>query len=975
MRKLSLLTRKGLHVKWFLILVIAYGSVLFSGEAYAANPVSVSLTGDAVTIAYGESVTLSSTVTDTSNSSNPPVGSVTFTDNGIPIGTAQTLIEQTPVIIALASPPGSIPSGYKQACMIDGRDSSPIGSPTCPVLKWGEYTFWGYSDTDNMGYFNIVQYNKKGDIVNQNISQTGFRYLYKIELDDTNHKVSFVGQAENKVTLNLNSLKAANGIASMTISPLSVGVHEFQAKFNSTDGNHSSNVSSTFMVNVSKVTSSVSLTRSITSSAYGETVSFVAEVPSVSGLVPSGTVTFYDGNVELGTVSLGTSGVTSAVYEASDLTIGSHTITARYSGDSNFESSTSSALTQTVNLIEANPSLTSSSAQLTYGSGVTFTVSVPAINLIPVTGTVTFKDGTTLLCEVPIGIDGTAQCSASLLVAGSHTITASYSGDSHYKDFTKSLLQDVNKIGSQISVTILQSTELGDSIEVQVGTLGNVIPTGIVDIIIDNQTIGSPELDVHGIVQFNLPQFSVGSHTIEAAYRGTYNIESSMSTAQVLNVLNNNADLRGISLSSGNLSPVFSTSIASYSANVANHVSSIAVTPSIYDSNATMTVNGAQVSNGEASEAIPLNIGSNTITIVVKAQDGTLKTYSVLVTRERGSSSSSGSSSTPSNDTVTSTEGTLKLPVGKTGQVSLGDAVKISIPANATDKELILTIEKLTESLNLITKNDVLVSPIFEILKNFSENFSIEITLTLAFDPKSLTDDREPCVFYYDESKQVWVRVGGEISGNTITVKVNHFTKFAVFGVEKDTDSTSNTEQPTSFNDISGHWAEDNIQQAVSAGIVSGYEDGTFKPNRAVTRAEFAVMLMNALKPQGDEAALTFTDKAKIGTWAQKSVMQAVYAGIITGYDDNTFRPDAEITRSEMATMIAKALAQTVEVKTATGFADDKSIPDWAKGAAAAMKELGIIKGKGTNQFAPNDKTTRAEAVTVLLRMLARKSM
>jgi len=144
-KKSSLLTLKGLYAKSFLILVIAYGSSFYSGEAYAANPASVSLTGDAVTIAYGESVTLSSTVTDTSSISSSPVGSVTFTDNGAPIQTAQTLIEQIPVIIAVVSPPGPIPSGYKQACMIDGRDSIPVGSPTCPVLKWGEYTFWGYS--------------------------------------------------------------------------------------------------------------------------------------------------------------------------------------------------------------------------------------------------------------------------------------------------------------------------------------------------------------------------------------------------------------------------------------------------------------------------------------------------------------------------------------------------------------------------------------------------------------------------------------------------------------------------------------------------------------------------------------------------------------------------------------------------------------------------------------------------------------
>ncbi|WMT41194.1 Ig-like domain repeat protein [Paenibacillus sp. D2_2] len=883
MGKLLLLTRKRLYTKSFLLLVIiAYGFSFFSGETYAANPVSVSLTGNAVTIAYGQSVTLSSTVTDTSDSSNSPVGSVTFVDNGTTIQTSQPLIEQTPEIIVLASPPGIIPSGYKQACMIDGRDSNPVGSPTCPVLKWGEYTFWGYSDSNNMDNFNIVQYDKESVIVNQDIFELGVRYLYKIELDNTNHTVSFVGQSEKRITVNLNSLKVASGIASITTPPLSVGVHEFKAEFNSSDGNHNNNVSSIFTVNVSKITLPLSLTSSITSSVYGERVSFTAEVPSVSGLVPSGDVVFYDGNVELGTVTLGHSSVTSAVYETASLT------------------------------------------------------------------------------------------------AGVHTITASYSGDSNYKSATKSTLQIVNKIGSQINMKVLQSTVVGDSVsvDVQVGTLGNIIPTGTVDIIIDDQTVTSSVLEGNGSVRLNIPQLSVGSHKIQAAYRGTDNIESIVSPAQVLNVLNNTADLSGIALSSGNLFPVFSTSITSYSANVANHVSSIAVTPSAYDSNATMKVNGAQVSNGEASKAINLEVGSNTITIVVTSQDGTLKTYSILVTREQGSSSSGGgSSSTPSSDTVTSTDGTLKLPVGKTGQVSLNDAVKISIPANATDKELILTIEKLTDSLNLITKNDILASPIFEILKNFSENFSKEITMAFTFDPNSLKGDQEPCVFYYDESKQVWVKVGGEVNGNTITVKVNHFTKFAVLGVEKDSDSTSNTKQPTSFSDISGHWVENNIKQAVNAGIVSGYQDDTFKPDRTVTRAEFAVMLMNTLNPQGDEVALTFTDKSKIGAWAQKSVMQAVYAGIITGYEDSTFRPNAEITRTEMAAMIAKALAQSIEEKTATGFADDKYIPDWAKGAVTAMKKLGIIEGKGTNQFAPNDKTTRAEAVTVLLRMLAQKSM
>lgn len=176
------------------------------------------------------------------------------------------------------------------------------------------------------------------------------------------------------------------------------------------------------------------------------------------------------------------------------------------------------------------------------------------------------------------------------------------------------------------------------------------------------------------------------------------------------------------------------------------------------------------------------------------------------------------------------------------------------------------------------------------------------------------------------------------------------------------------------FSDIFGHWAEANIKQAANSGIVKGYFDGTFKPGKTVTRAEFAVMLMNTLKPEAAGAELTFKDTAKIGAWAKKAVAQAVQADIIKGYTDGSFRPDAEITRAEMAAMIANALGQSIESNAVTGFSDDQDIPAWAKGSVAAMKKLGIVEGKGANTFDPNGKTTRAEAVTVLLKMLAQKS-
>lgn len=337
---------------------------------------------------------------------------------------------------------------------------------------------------------------------------------------------------------------------------------------------------------------------------------------------------------------------------------------------------------------------------------------------------------------------------------------------------------------------------------------------------------------------------------------------------------------------------------------------------------------------------------------------------------EPPSNPSSPSSPTPPiDDKVTSTDGTLTLPIGKTGEVSYKDEVSISIPANASTKELKLTIEKLTGTDNLLTNHEVLASPVYEILKNFTENFSKSVTLTLAFDPATVKADQRAAVFYFDEVNQKWVEVtGAKVNGNHITVDVNHFTKYAVMAVGS---TPEVPDKPTvSLSDIAGHWAEANIKQAVSKGIVSGYPDGTFKPSHTVTRAEFAVMLMNTLKPQADGVALTFADKAAIGDWAQKSVAQAVQAGIISGYEDGTFRPDAQITRAEMAVMLAKALGKS-DATDAAGFADEKDIPSWAKGAVTALKKLGFVEGKDGNTFDPAGQTTRAEAVTALLKVLA----
>ncbi|WP_315911007.1 RCC1 domain-containing protein [Xylanibacillus composti] len=350
--------------------------------------------------------------------------------------------------------------------------------------------------------------------------------------------------------------------------------------------------------------------------------------------------------------------------------------------------------------------------------------------------------------------------------------------------------------------------------------------------------------------------------------------------------------------------------------------------------------------------------------------------YAQWTANNRGSRGSGGGAPSPSCDAkATSTDGTLTLPACRAGEVSLGDAVTVIIPEGASDKELTLTIEEVLDGQRLLTDRDVLVSPIYEIVKNVSDGFNQPVTLILAFDPAKLKANQAPVVRYYDEAKQEWVEIaGGEIEGNRIAVEVDRFAKFAVFAADQA--AAEPVEEPAkpemAFSDISGHWAEASIKKAVVDGIVAGYPDGTFKPNHPVTRAEFIVMLAGAMKLDGAGAALHFQDQDQIGSWAKGAAALAVEAGIVSGYEDGSFRPDAKITRAEMASMIAQALKARVDANGQTGFADDEDIPNWAKGAVEAIRKLGIVSGRGGNQFAPNDTATRAEAVVMLLGMLER---
>lgn len=175
------------------------------------------------------------------------------------------------------------------------------------------------------------------------------------------------------------------------------------------------------------------------------------------------------------------------------------------------------------------------------------------------------------------------------------------------------------------------------------------------------------------------------------------------------------------------------------------------------------------------------------------------------------------------------------------------------------------------------------------------------------------------------------------------------------------------------FSDIKGHWAEADIIRATEKGWINGYPDGTFGPNQSVTRAQFTTMLSRALalSSQIDLTEL-FKDHGLIPDYAKVHVSQAAAAGIIKGYDDHTFKPYRWITRSEITMMLMRVLGyeDNLEQSIQLNFADVDQVPAWAYAAIAKASELDIVKGKNNNIFDPKGNTTRAEAVTLILRTI-----
>ncbi len=358
-------------------------------------------------------------------------------------------------------------------------------------------------------------------------------------------------------------------------------------------------------------------------STYGDAVTLTATVTSGSG-TPTGTVTFLDGAVTIGTGNLNASGVATYSPTLAQLTAGTHSFTAKYGGAVGFAASTSSAVSYTVNRVASTTALTATPNPVTQGSGVTFTATVSSSVGTP-TGTVTLWEGATQK-----GTGTLSNGSVSFLLStgtwavGDHQFVAKYADQANWTGSQSAAFTLTVNAPAAADTTTTLGSNANPSTATQAVTFtatvtsGGGTPTGTVTFAIDgvNQ---SPVTLSGGVATLTTSTLTVGPHTVTAHYDGATGFNPSTSTplTQTVNAIATTITV----VSSG--SPTLVTQPVTFTATVAAPLGSPTGTVTFWDGGVQIgsgtlgAVNGQQVATFTTSA---LAVGTHTVTAKYAAQ-------------------------------------------------------------------------------------------------------------------------------------------------------------------------------------------------------------------------------------------------------------------------------------------------------------------------------------------------------------------
>lgn len=304
---------------------------------------------------------------------------------------------------------------------------------------------------------------------------------------------------------------------------------------------------------------------------------------------------------------------------------------------------------------------------------------------------------------------------------------------------------------------------------------------------------------------------------------------------------------------------------------------------------------------------------------------------------------------------------TIKLP---SGTLTLDTVAAASVAEQATSSDLRLELKQVaTSSLTEVQKQAVQSGDVVVDINIYSgtkkiTNFDGNLTIQIPY------DGPQPVAIWYLSDEGELENIPCTFKDGIVSFDLNHLSLYVVGrDYEEQPPSPPEPELPA---DVVGHWARESIAQLIETGIVSGYPDGSFQPDKTVTRAEFTVMLLKALKLE-QKSGPVFKDTAT--HWAKDAIASAAAYGLVKGYDQNNFGPDHLITREQAAVMIAGA-AKLEAAQEVLEFTDAGQISAWAISGVAAAATGKILTGYPDNSFRPQGKLTRAEAAAIIAKLL-----
>ncbi len=517
------------------------GDTNYNNSTSAAAAITVSTSTPTVTLtpatttpAAGSSLALTMTITPPGSTTTPPTGTVTVTMDGANVGTA-------PVV-----------SGSPSSTATLNITAPAIGTHTLQATYNGDANF--STATSTAVSITVAKANTTLTLTPATTTPTGGSSLLLTATlapvgatpSTPTGTVTFTLDGVSQGTATLTS----GTTATLTINAPTSGSHTVQASY-SGDTNFQSSISSAVTLNVAKTSTTTVITPVSGTVALGAAQSITVDItPATAGAsTPSGTVSFTVDGVAAGTATVIPGSPSTATGSITFSTVGTHSVRAIYSGDTNYATSTSSPIS--VSVAKGTPTVTATTgtASPTAGSSLQLTASIApgTTGATSPTGTVIFQiDGTAVGTGVVVsGNPATSTITITAPSVGSHTLQVVYSGDSNYNTATSTAtVFTVAKSTTTLALTPATTTPVGGSSLLLTATLSapgtaTTQPTGSIIFTMDGASVGSASLASGTTATLTITAPTSGTHTLQASYVGDNNYSAATSPAVTINVAKN----------------------------------------------------------------------------------------------------------------------------------------------------------------------------------------------------------------------------------------------------------------------------------------------------------------------------------------------------------------------------------------------------------------------------------------------------